>query len=395
MQEKSDETSEVRTISLTDPQRSAVEQNNDFAFDLYRKINASDDLKGKSSVVSPLSVTYVMGMLNAGATGQTSSEITRVLGFGQDDKNSVNELCKVLLENSPYLDADVSLRVADMLVTNQPVSLSYDYSKTLTDYYDADVSALRFESAEAVQYVNDWCSRQTEGKIPSIVESLNGSMALFNAVYFKAPWSGKFNASDTHEELFSCEDGTQTMASMMHRCDLCYYCQGESFATLGLPYGNGKNWMMYVLLPNEGQTVDGIVSRLTAESWKSCVEGMSRGAVPVDVKLPRFKAQSEVMLNDILKQMGAGAMFQPRKEFSLMTAQDNDLFVGMVKQKAAIEVTEEGTEAAAVTAAIMYTSTGQDTEMQMLEFHATRPFAYLIQEKTTGAVFFIGTYRGE
>ena len=151
---------------------------------------------------------------------------------------------------------------------------------------------------------------------------------------------------------------------------------------------------MYAILPDEGYSVDEVSRSLTADAWQNCVSKMTRGARLVDVKLPRFTVQSDVQLRDVLKQMGCESMFLPLGELASMTSLGSGLSVGMVKQKASIEVTEEGSEAAAVTIAVIYTSEGPDAEDAKCRFYADRPFIYLIQENTTQAVFFIGTFRG-
>ena len=161
----------VRSISLTDSQKEAVIRNNDFTFNFYRALSKTEGLKGKSNVVSPLSLTYVLGMLNAGATGQTSCEILKLLGYGNNDSQALNDLCKELIDNAPIVDESVKLRLADLVATasNQSITLADDYSKTIKDYYDGEAVSLDFTSQSAVDFINGWCSEKTEGMIPSIV----------------------------------------------------------------------------------------------------------------------------------------------------------------------------------------------------------------------------------
>ena len=386
-------------VELTAAQKTAVQKNNEFAFNFFRAINQSSELKDKSSLVSPLSLTYVLGMLNAGATGQTSEEITRLLGFGADDKEAVNELCKRLIEDAPRVDESINLTVANCLATDKSVSLMEQYCHTLTNYYDAGSATLDFGTKGAVDYVNNWCHEHTQGMIPQIVDRLDGVMALMSAVYFKAPWHGKFDPAETKDETFTREDGTKQTLPMMHREDAAFYVKGETYATLGLTYGDSKNWTMYVLLPNEGRTIDDIINGLTVKSWSEYADLFdvySEFNVKVDVKLPRFKTETDADLKSLLENMGAGSMFLSCGEFSLMSENYKNLFVNLIKQKAAIEVSEEGTEASAVTIATMCYSTGEDDDPAPIPvFHATRPFIYLIQEASTGAIFFMGTFRGE
>lgn len=395
----------ARSIHLTDAQMQTVNKNNDFAFNFYRAMSQTEELKGVSNVVSPLSLTYVLAMLNAGATGQTGSEILKLLGFDEGDSQAVNELCKELIDNAPGVDKAVTLRIANMMTTasNHSITITDSYSQTIKDYYDCEATSLDFSSQAAVDYINGWCKDKTEGMIPSIVsknEIENAVLALLNAVYFKAPWTYPFDKAKTSEMIFTRENGERQTLPMMHRADATFYASGDVFKILGLNYGNGKNWTMYILLPNEGKTVNDVLSNLSAKTWAqySYAASMFRESelvTEVDVFLPRFKTENSSKLNSVIAEMGAPSMFLPRQEFTRISPSANDFFVGLVKQNAAIEVTEEGTEAAAVTIAVKCSASGNGNSSNISEFHADHPFVYLIQEAKSGAIFFIGTYHGD
>lgn len=397
----------VRSISLTDSQKEAVTRNNDFTFNFYRALNKTDGLKGKSNVVSPLSLTYVLGMLNAGATGQTSSEILKLLGYGDNDSQALNDLCKELIDNAPIVDESVKLRLADLVATasNQSITLADDYSKTVKDYYDGEAVSLDFTSQAAVDFINGWCSEKTEGMIPSIISKDNlaaSLLVLLNTVYFNAPWTHPFDKAETKDMEFTREDGVKVTLPMMHREDAVCLSDEGAYQVLGLSYGEGQRWTMYILLPHEGKTVDDVLAGLSAKRLEEYAEFTSLYvesgmATDVDVLLPRFKSETSNLLNDVIAGMGAPSMFKPMNEFTGMSTspQAKDLFVGLIKQNAAIEVSEAGTEAAAATIAMMCTSTGEHTSYTKPTFHADHPFVYLIQEASSGAVFFIGTYQGE
>lgn len=389
---------DTRGLELTAAQLAAVARNNDFAFNFVRAVSSTDDVSGKSFVVSPLSLTYVLGMVNAGASGQTGEELTTVLGFNGETRESVNELCCQLIKGAPAVDSKVRLRLADMVAVREGLQLHDDYSAAIAESYQASTTSLPFGKSEAVDYVNAWCSRQTEGVIPRIVDEFSSQtvLALLNAVYFKAPWSGRFDASATRSETFTREDGSTVELPMMRRMDGAYYSSGKDFATLGLPYGDGRHWRMYVLLPNEDKTVSDVLSQLTQLQWSSVKASLGRDASVVDVWLPRFSAENDLELNGVLMGMGLQSMFKACHEFDIFVNADVDPFVSLVRQRAAIEVSEEGTEAAAVTIAEMDSACSPDGggNSYVPQFHATRPFVYIIQEETSGAIFFIGTYRG-
>ena len=86
-------------IQLTDTEKQLVSDNNDFAFNLFRTAQNEG-----SQIISPLSITYALGMLNNGATGRTQQEINTVLGFGDTGSDAINGFCKKMLAEAPTLD---------------------------------------------------------------------------------------------------------------------------------------------------------------------------------------------------------------------------------------------------------------------------------------------------
>lgn len=380
----------TRVIELTQEQRSFVEKNNDFSFNLYRAIN--EDMEKKSNITSPLSVTYVLGMLNDGAEGNTSKEISQVLGFETNSKLAINEYCKSLIDQAPIADPSVILHIANIVAADKNVALRDSYQKDMQDYYSAEVASLDFSNRSSVDYLNNWCNEKSQGMIPEIIKNLSPEdlIILMNAVYFKATWTEKFDKNDTHEESFTMADNTSINLPMMHRNAQVRYCSNDIYTGIWLPFGSGDKWSMKVLLPEEGKTVDDIIASLTNKSWNH----QNWMYAITDIKMPRFTTKSDIILNKLIASLGAPSMFDPMKaDFSLMTKNAYPLFVSLLKQKSAIEVTEEGTKTSAVTVALMDMADAGIEDRGV--FHANRPFVYIIQEASSGAIFFIGTFQGD
>ena len=173
---------------------------------------------------------------------------------------------------------------------------------------------------------------------------------------------------------------------MMHRHGMAVYGKNDLCKMLCLPYGN-KAYSMVVLLPNEGKTTDDIIRNLSAQKLKEWQSQMR--TEEVNILMPRFTTESETRLEDILSSMGMQRAFNNAAEFpNMLKGYHDELYVSMMKQKAKIEVNEEGTKAAAVTVA-EEVAIGVNFYKY---FYATRPFVYYIMEKSTGAIFFMGTY---
>jgi len=395
----------TQAVELTGQQRAFVNQNTDFAFNLFRAVSSLPEGR-KSSLLSPISVTYVMGMLHDGAAGQTAKEIASVIGFGEGQPKAVNEFCRALIEGAPKTDPSVTLEIANTAIANKVYSLNWEpqYKQDMADYYSADISSLDFsQKADAVSQVNGWCNEKTHGMIPEILSerelSSNSLLLLMNAIYFKATWTEKFDPKDTSEQPFTTASGQKRQLPMMHRKALAVYGEDDVCSALTLPYGSGDKWAMKVLLPKEGKTVDDVIEGLNTASWNSLGSHPNVWNPTVDIRIPRFTTAFETDLIKPLSALGAPTMFTPKKaDFpNIFTNYKKGLHVGLMKQKAAIEVSEEGTKAAAVTVAEMEcTSVGPDNRHPMnVDFHCDRPFVYVIQEYSSGAIFFIGTYRGE
>jgi serpin B len=388
-----EDNSASRPFNLTTKQFNTIEQNNKFAFNIYRKLSLGDNAD-KSLVFSPWSATYLLSMLNAGTLGQGSEEIINALGFEGSTTEEINELCQTMLFHSPRVDQKVTLWQANCIVANKDVTLKDDYVDDMDFYYIAEVTSKDFSDPTTITYINNWCKERTNGLIPKIIDELDPSacMVLMNAIYFNAPWESKFKEEKTKKLRFTKEDGTSKLQPLMCKTSNLAYGINDTYATARLPYGNGKTWNMYVLLPNEGKKVKDVLASLTPTSWKANVAQMT-SKYDVNLRLPRFESSSELTLNDALKALGITAMFEPgMADFSRMTEIPN-VFINIIKQKATIIVKEKGTEAAAVT------FTGEDSalpeETQTVDFYADHPFVYLIQEASSGAIFFIGTYHGE
>ena len=372
-----------KDISLTAEEKQLVASNNDFAFNLFRKARGEE-----SSIMSPLSITYALGMMNNGAAGQTQQEINEVLGFGDAGADAINAFCRKLLTEAPTLDETTAAEIANTVFVNSGLNfyLQQGFIDKANAFYDAEPQALNFFDVEnAVDVINGWASDHTHGMIPTLFryETFRAQAAsyLLNALYFKGAWTNKFDKNMTQEESFN---GGQTVP-MMHQCESFQYTENDLYQAVRLPYGN-EAYRMTVFLPRVGKTIGDVLSQMTGSNWESGSYWQGK----VDLKLPRIQTGSTIQLKDIMAELGMPSAFDPDlAEFPYFGNTESG-YISVMFQKAVIDLDEEGTEAAAVTV-IGYDSTG----MPWYEtFHATRPFFYTISEQSTGAIFFIGQYLG-
>ena len=394
--------SEPQPIQLTAEQKVFANDNNQFTLNFLKTVNEVDQ-SGKSFIYSPLSITYVLGMVNDAAIGNTEKELEQTLGFHKGGIKAVNDYCKKLIEGLPKVDNKVTLDIANAIFLNKDYTLKQQFLQDMQNYYNAKAEALDFSSPQTLEHINGWCNDKTKGMIPKILDEVNPYMVsyLLNAIYFKADWASKFDSKNTKEETFTTETGTSTLP-MMHQYVLISYLKTNTYSAVILPYGNSL-WNMTVMLPEEGATTDDIIKEVAQSSvlnnrgWCGTGGNVFQG-YEVDLKLPRFETASdtdELGLVELMKKMGIKQAFDSDFAEIPNMCEDRNLYISMMRQKAKIKVNEEGSEAAAVTVAGMYVTTAVGPqEYPKATFHANRPFVYVISEASSGVILFVGKFTG-
>ena len=215
-----------KDITLTRAETEYVQANNTFALELFK--NASATEKGKSMLLSPLSVTFAFGMVNNGAVGTTKEEINKTLGFGQDT-GSMNEFCSKMLKASETIDPSTIVEIANAAVVNtdQGAKLKDSFVKAVEDHYAALVYNKDFSKDDVKTFINKWCADKTKGMIPELLKEQvkpEEFAHFLNATYFKGIWSNQFKKSDTKKGDFKLDDGSKMSVNMMWQKARCRAC---------------------------------------------------------------------------------------------------------------------------------------------------------------------------
>ena len=376
-----------KKLSLTTRSADFASKGNAFAFNYIDRVN--DAVEG-DFFISPLSMQFLLGMVLNGAREQTADEICSVLGYGKGEIDAVNDYCLSMLKQLPDLDKRTKLTIANAVFVNKDYSLLNSYKTDVGKFYEAEVDNLDFsKNSSSTKTINKWCSDHTKGLVPEIIDSVDPRILayLLNAMYFKSQWKEKFPKENTSKETFTDERGVKTTVQMMKYEKSFAYQDDDVIRAVCLPYGNGAYSMM-VILPADGKTLSDVTDYLDMETWEDFQRKMVK--CRVDLKLPKFETKFEINLNDILSAMGMSSAFDPMKaDFKAMS--DAAMCLSVVKQKAAIKVDEEGTEAAVVSMTGMAMAAYPGDH---IVFHADRPFLYLITESSTGAILFAGKFSG-
>lgn len=380
------------SMKLTRGELELVSQSNAFAFNLFSK--AQDGVK--SQILSPISITYALGMLNNGADGETLAQINKVLGFEKTGADSINAFCYKMLNMAPALDPLTKVMIANNIYVNQNYTLNPDFVQKANVFYNAEPETRNFKDGKTLDVINQWASDHTEQMIQKVLDekefNADAVSYLLNAIYFKGAWTLKFDKDETIEEEFNHAGNTDDiiMRPMMHKTSVFEYGENDDYQVLRLPYGN-ESFAMTVLLPKEDTNV--VPKVPTAEEWESLNRRM--GGKTVDLKLPRIETDTDIDLRSIMIALGMPDAFNEKKA-NFRYFCNTDVFIELMKQVAKIKLDEEGTEAAAITViGIDVTAFNPNAEEpKIINFHANHPFLYVISERKTGAIFFIGQYTG-
>ena len=373
---------------LSDAQYDLVKRNNNFALNLF------SEMKGVgSNVVSPMSVTYLMAMLANGAEASTREEIMDAIGAKDFDIDEMNAFYAYLIRRAKTADKQTTLNIANYIALNKEFKLKKKFASTIADSYQGAVESLDFTNPESTKRINGWCSEHTNNMIPTIIDQVEPSAVAYilNAIYFNGTWTDKFDKNNTKKEQFNGYTRDIMYVDMMHRNAKYYYTSNDVYSAVTLPYGSGA-YSMTVILPNEGKFISDLTKALNADTIASLRRNMEECLV--DLKLPRFTTEMKLPLKGIVAKLGAPSMFDAtRADFSSFA--NGNVYVSEMLQKAKIEVSEEGTKAAAVTMGMVKLTSMRPQEPRRVDFHCDRPFVYMIQDNYTGAILFMGQFTGK
>jgi|TARA_B100002003_G_scaffold52782_1_gene48014 serpin B len=363
-----------------------VNANNQFAFELYSEINKAKD---SNIFYSPYSISSAIAMTYEGAKGQTADEMKSVFHFPESN---------ILRPNFAAIYNDINkrtkayeLRTGNALWVQNDFPFLEDYTSRVEQYYGGKAANVDFvtETEKSRQTINSFIEEQTNNKIKDLIpQGMLNSMTrlvLTNAIYFKGTWEWEFDKSDTREQDFKITPTNIVKTPMMFmdndKAEFNYADIGD-LQILELPY-KGEEISMLILLPTENLAA--IEPSLTAEKlkeWKSQMNEFKLDAI----YLPKFEFDTKYFMKDTLSAMGMPTAFEwPGADFSGMDGTEM-LYIDKVIHQAYVKVDEKGTEAAAATAIMV----GFGSAGPRNVFRADHPFIFIIQEKETGNILFMG-----
>uniref|UniRef100_T1DIT7 Leukocyte elastase inhibitor n=1 Tax=Crotalus horridus TaxID=35024 RepID=T1DIT7_CROHD len=369
--------------------------NTTFALNLFKKLSANDPTK--NLFFSPLSMSSALLMVSLGARGNTEAQMSKVLSVSKDGE--VHQRFEKLISEINKPGANYSLSLANRLFGETSYDFLELFLESTQKFYHAGLEKLNFKQAaeDSRRHINAWVEEKTAGKIqnllaPGIINSLT-KLALVNAIYFKGNWANQFNKDYTEEKPFHInKNETKTVQMMFRKGEYnMTYISDYRTSILEIPYV-GNELSMIILLPEKIEDnstgLEKLEREITYEKLIDWINPRMMDLREIELSFPKFKLEEEYDLKPVLRSMGMTDAFDEGKaDFSGMST-NNDLVVSEVVHKSFIEVNEEGTEAAAATAALVMIRCA----MFVPEFKADRPFLFSIIQRATNSVLFFGRF---
>lgn len=373
--------------ALTTDVRSQTNALNEFAFDLYNKINQTE----RNIVISPYSLSSLLAILTVGAAGDTQIQLNHLLHF-DDGKNAnygvmFNEINLDLLADNNKKPP--SFLIANSFWADNNFSYKTSFLDTLQQNKTIEFNRVNFNKAPeaARNTINHWVEHNTNNLIKQLIPqkaiTTDTKLVLVNAIYFNGIWQSPFKPEETKDLPFIVTDKQSVQAPMMAKEDSFLYTENDKVQLLQLPYLNTPI-RMAILLPKWPHTMNEIQPSLNQTTFSKLLQSSKNQKV--NVSLPRFQLESTFFnLADTIQAMGATDAFSQKANFSNITA--SELVISKIMQKAIIQVDEKGTIATAATAITMY---GNSIHTPPIYFNANHPFTFILYDSKTGIILFIG-----
>lgn len=359
--------------------------NTTFAINIYSSLKNKDG----NLFFSPYSISSAMAMVYLGARGKTEEQIKSVMNYSLPQENlhqnfsEQNERLKNISKGE-----EIQISISNSIWPHKDYQFLPEYIELLKKYYKTEVTQVDYVNATeaARQKINEEVEKQTLGKITNLIpdgilDSLT-RLVLTNAVYFKGLWNTRFDPENTKPAAFNISSDITSEVQMMFQNSKFRYYSDTVLQAVELPYKGGSVCML-ILLPREIEGINDLEESLSSEMLSSIISEMYE--TKIKIYLPRFSLTSEFNLSDTLKSLGMPIAFSNAADFSGMDGTQN-LLLTNVLHKAYVGVDEEGTEAAAATAAVI----GLKSVPMFEIFKADHPFLFLICDCSTGTVLFMG-----
>ena len=381
------------TVVKPIPKPTEIAETNEFDYKMIREVNS---LYKDNYMISPLSIAYALSILNEGAKGETKNQIEKVLN-NYKLVNDVDVKNKISLANGLF--------IRDVYKND----ISPNYVNKIKNNYFADILYDPFNTPDKI---NDWINEKTYKMIPKVIDSLSSDfvLAIANAIAIDVEWKNKFECNNTRRETFTKKDNTKMDTAMMHSENDIAYIENDNAKGIIKDYAiynkqtgervyeenNNTVSLEYIaIMPNDN--IDNYINKLDKKELNDLLntKKYSDSHLDIQLSLPKYTYDfSYEEFQDSLINMGIKDVFNPLLSNLKGIVKDDSklqLYVSKSLHKSHIELSENGTKAAAVTVFILDRASAMPIEKEKIKIEFNRPFIYIIKEKNKDNVWFFGT----
>jgi serpin B len=347
------------------------------------KLLAAVSGRSTNMMISPVSFYSAMSLAALGTSGETEAEAIRALGWAGMSRAEVLAALKALMDVAESGDSKAKSQIANSLWLADNFQVNQGYLSDARSALGARAESLNFKRPAATKRVNDWVSKETNGRIPKLFDSIPAEVrsVLVNAIWFRGQWKTPFDKGETKPRSFTLAEGRVIQAPAMSLMETMMYGEDSTAQYVALPYGQGR-FSMIVGLP-KGQAAP---RRALSQAM---TKAPALGRALVTLQLPKWT--SKFRLDDaipLLRKAGFNRIFSDRQaQFRRMTPES--VFLQKVVHESWIQVDEEGTEAAAATGGLVM-PTSVPIQPKEVKFIVDRPFFYVIRDARTSLITFAG-----
>lgn len=369
------------TIPLTRSEIEIVSAENTFALNMLTEL-LKESNSDENICISPLCAFFNFSMLTTGANPETQKVALERLTNGNSSLEDLNQLNQKLLSTLVSIDRQTTVMNNSSAWFDNSVSVGQEFTDNIASVFNAQTAFVDMGSSEAESAINNWVNSSSNGLIKKFVEYKETEgrlMSLICTSYFKGNWTKKFNKEDTKLGDFLNSNGKKSRVMMMRKNEDVKYISVNDLHIVSIPFGNGS-FSMFVLLPDDVSTGSAI-EPLGKTSWNEIVKGMTTRTF--NIQLPRFGITWANDMTDIASSLGYGDLFNG-DNLSPISPDLKYASISM-KQQTVFQVDEEGATVASASAV-----NGDIMSVSGMNFIVDRPFAFIIQENSSGTILFAG-----